>query len=216
VVQLLRLTGPATQAGTGSTSHDIGQGPSTSSPDSESVRDATTSTAMPGSVAREAPYPSHPSHPPITTYNVDLRIRALTTILSILDPQASSPTKDPSSTEFKVAVHIATLLTRGADKKKRGMMGPNIWPTAVATRTTADSVNILATIDGDDYSNVPAIGLSNDFVVTQNPTSDGPNAFDPTEVESRDLNDAQREKLLSRYIGSSSCLLPRFILTVAV
>jgi hypothetical protein len=106
-------------------------------------------------------------------------------------------------------MHIATLLTRGADKK-RGMMGPNIRPIAVATRTTVDSVNILATIDRDDdeYPNAPAIGLSNDFVVTQNPTSDGLNAFGPTEIESKDLDDVQREKLLSRCISSPFYALP--------
>jgi hypothetical protein len=31
----------------------------------------------------------------ITFHDIDLRIRALATILSILDPQASSPTKGP-------------------------------------------------------------------------------------------------------------------------
>ncbi|KAF8340677.1 uncharacterized protein EI90DRAFT_2098086 [Cantharellus anzutake] len=133
---------------------------------------------------------------------IDLRIRALTTILSILDPQAGSPTKGPSSIEFKVAMHIATLLTRGADKK-RGRMGPNIRPIAVATRTTVDSVNILATIDRDDngYPDTPESGLSNDFVVTQNPTSDDdPNGFGVTvtEIESNDLDDVQRDELLSR------------------
>lgn len=46
---------------------------------------------------------------------MDLRIHALTTILSILEPQASSPTKCPSIA-FKVAVHIATLLTRRANR----------------------------------------------------------------------------------------------------
>jgi len=159
---------------------------------------------MLSSVTREAPYPSY--QPP-TTFNVDLRIRALTTILSILDPQASSPTKGPSSIEFKVAMHIATLLTRGADKK-RGMMGPNIRPIAVATRATVDSVNILVTIDRDDSSNAPAIGLSNEFVVTQGPTLDGLNAFGLTEIEYKDLNNVQREELLSRCISSFSYALP--------
>jgi len=197
-VVLLGLTDPATQAGAESACHDVRQGPSTSSPVSELVQNATTSAAILSSVAREAPYTSHQS---ITT--VDLNIRALTTILSILDPQASSPTKGPSSIEFKVATHIATLLTRGADKK-RGMMGPNIRPIAVATRTTADSVDILAAIDEDDYSN----GLSNQFVVTQNPTSDDPNAFSVTEIESMVLNDVQRDELLSRCISSPFYALP--------
>ena len=191
MVQLLGLMDPATQAGVGSASHDVGQGPSTSSPVSEPVRNATTSTAMLSSAASD----SYPSHQPTTTFNVDTRIRALTTILSILDPQACSPTKDPSSIEFKVAMHIATLLTRGADKK-RGMKGSNIRPIAVTTRMTVDSVNILATIDRDDHSNAPAIGLSNDLVVTQKPTLDGP-------IEYKDLNDVQREELLSRCISSS-------------
>jgi hypothetical protein len=196
LVVLYGLTDLTTQAGADSVSHDVGQKPSTSSPISEP---ATTSAAMLDSVAREAPYPSH-QH--IT--EVDLIIRALTTVLSILDSQASSPTKGPSSIEFKVAMHIATLLTRGADQK-RGRMGPNIRPIAVATRTTADSVNILAAIDEDDYSN----GLSNHFVVTQkNPTSNGPNAFSATEIESIDLNDVQRGKLLSRYISSPFYALP--------
>jgi hypothetical protein len=142
----------------------------------------------------------------MTFHDVDLRIRALTTILSMLDPQASSPTKAPSSIESKAAVHIATLLTRGADKK-RDKIGPSIRPIAVTTRTTADFVDILVTIDRDDeeYPNAPASSLSNDFVVTQNPTSDpsdGPNAFSPTEIESKDLDDVQREELLRRCISS--------------
>lgn len=150
-------------------------------------------------MAREATH-----QPTMTFHDIDLRIRALTTILSILDPQASSPTKSPSSIEFKVAMHIATLLTRGADKK-RGMMGPNIRPIAVATRTAVDSVNILATIDGDDeYPNAPASGFSSDFVATQNPTPDGLNAFGLTEIESRDLDNVQRDKLLSRCISPLS------------
>jgi hypothetical protein len=202
VVQLLDLTAHATQAGADSASHDVGQGPSTSSPVSEPVRNATTSTTMLNPMACEA---SCPSHQLTAVSNVDLRIRALTTILSILDPRASSPTKGPSSIEFKVATHIATLLTRGADKK-RGMMGPNIRPIAVATQMMVDSVNILATIDrvGDEQSNAPAIGLSNDFVVTQNPTSEGFDAFGPTEIESKDLDNVQRDELLSRYISSPS------------
>ncbi|KAF8322369.1 uncharacterized protein EI90DRAFT_2483160 [Cantharellus anzutake] len=134
-------------------------------------------------------------------HDIDLRIRALTTILSILDPQASSATKGPSSIEFKVAMHIATLLTRGADER-RGIVGPNIGPIAVAARTTVDSVNILATIDRDDneYSDTPKSGLSNDFVVTQNPTSDDRVAFGVTvtEIESKDLDDVQHDELLNR------------------
>ncbi|KAF8342272.1 uncharacterized protein EI90DRAFT_3032685 [Cantharellus anzutake] len=141
---------------------------------------------------RHAP---HPNGPP--SHDIDLRIRALTTILSILDPQASSPTRGPSSIEFKIAMHIATLLTRGADKKE-DMMRPNIRPIAVATRTTVDSVNILATIDKDnnEYPNAPESGLSNDFVIRQNPTSHG-DAFGVTEIESKHLDDVQLDELLS-------------------
>ncbi|KAF8342320.1 uncharacterized protein EI90DRAFT_3032892 [Cantharellus anzutake] len=139
-----------------------------------------------------------PSQATPTLGNIDLRIRALTTILSRLDPQASSPTKGPSSIEFKVAMHIATLLTRGTDK--RGMMGPNIRPFAVTTRTMVDSVNILAMIDRDDgeYPDTPESGLSNDFVTTQNPKSDGLNyELGVAEIESKDLDDVQRDELLS-------------------
>ena len=63
-----------------------------------------------------------------------------------------------------------------------------------------ESVNILAAIDEAD--NASLIVPSNDFVVTQDPTSDGPDAFGLIEIESIDLNDVQRDKLLSRCINS--------------
>ena len=69
-----------------------------------------------------------------------------------------------------------------------------------------ESVNILAAIDEAD--NASAIGLSNDFVVTRDPTSDGPNAFGLTEIESIDLNDVQRDERLSRCISSPFYALP--------
>jgi len=49
----------------------------------------------------------------MTLHDIDMRIRALTTILTLLDRQARSPTKGPSSIDLTVATHIATLLTRG-------------------------------------------------------------------------------------------------------
>ena len=68
-------------------------------------------------------------------------------------------------------------------------------------------MNILATIGGDDdeYSNAPTIGLSNDFVVTQNPAPDSLDTSSPTEIESKDLDDDQHEKLLIRCISSPLC-----------
>ena len=129
-MQLLALTAHSIQAGAGSSSHDAGQGSSTSSLVPELVQNTTTSMTMLDSMPCEEPCPSH-QHTMI--FDVDLRICTLTMILSILDPQASSPTKGPLSIEFKVAMHIAMLLTRGVDKRRgRGVMGLNIQPIAVA------------------------------------------------------------------------------------
>ena len=98
-------------------SHDIGQGPSTSSP----VQNANTTTTILNSMAHKVPSPTH-QLPTTTLHDIDLRICTLTMILSILDPQASSPTKNPSSIKFKVVMHIVMLLTCGVDKE----MGWNI------------------------------------------------------------------------------------------
>jgi len=48
---------------------------------------------------------------------------------------------------------------------------------------TAESTNILATIDGDPKSP----GLSNVFVVTQNPSLADPPSFCPNKIKSKDL-----------------------------
>src|SRR6266852_448538 len=114
----------------------------------------------------------------MTLQDIDMRIRALTTILTLLDRQASPPTKGSSSIDLTVAIHIATLLTRGANKGPEGKIRPSFRPVAVATRMTAESTNILATIDGDPKSP----GLSNVFVVTQNPSLVDPPSFCPNKI----------------------------------
>lgn len=97
-------------------------------------------------------------------------------------------------------MHIATLLTRGADKGPKDKIGPSFRPIAVATWMTMESLNTLAAIDGDDEVDLKGPGLSNEFIVTQNPTLDGPTTFLPTEIQSKDLNPVEMEQLLSRYI----------------
>ena len=101
----------------------------------------------------------------MTLHDIDMRIRALTTISTLLGRQASSPTKGPSSIDLTVATHIATLLSRNAGEGPRGKIGPSFRPIAVATRVMAGSTN-----NGDSKS--PS--LSNVFAVTQNPTLGDP------------------------------------------
>ena len=133
----------------------------------------------------------------MTLHDIDLRIRALTTILALLDRQASPPTKGSSSIDLTVAIHIATLLTRGADKGPKGKIGLSFRPVAVATRVTAESTNILATIDGDPKSP----GLSN---VTQNPTLVDPPSFCPNKIKSKDLELDELKQFMRRCIGGLS------------
>jgi len=61
---------------------------------------------------------------------------------------------------------------------------------------TVESTNILATIDGDPKSP----GLSNGFVVAQNPTLGDPPSFRLDKIQSKDLELDQLKKFLRRCI----------------